>query len=59
MDGGATLAGAASPQPLDEQFRISPLGQWMCRTCGAVVEYFDGRQLHAEWHETLHLAVSS
>jgi len=38
---------------LDHHFRITPLGQTMCRTCGAIVDYIDGRRLHVEWHRGL------
>jgi len=35
---------------LDHRFRTTVAGQTMCLTCGALVDYLDGRVLHDGWH---------
>ena len=40
----------APAEPTEDRFRPTVAGQTMCLTCGALVDYLDGRVLHDGWH---------
>jgi len=47
---GPIDSSAASPTEATARFRTTVAGQTMCLTCGALVDYLDGRVLHDAWH---------